>query len=148
VTYPPPDVTHLEEVVRMTAMNFDETVRRNLDGRNFATVATVRPDGAPQSSVVWVKREDDTVLFSTTAGRQKARNLAKDPRVSISIFDIENPYMSVEIRGAAELIVDEDKRLPRELSHKYLGEDPPRAEADETRLIVRVTPQKVIRFLA
>ena len=148
MTYPPPDVTHLEEVVRMTAMNFDETVRRILDGRNFATVATVRPDGAPQSSVVWVKREDDTVLFSTTAGRQKARNLAKDPRVSISIFDIENPYMSVEIRGAAELIVDEDKRLPRELSHKYLGEDPPRAEADETRLIVRVTPQKVIRFFA
>jgi PPOX class probable F420-dependent enzyme len=132
----------------MTTMSFDETVRRILDGKNFATVATVRPDGAPQSSIVWVKREDDTVLFSTTAGRQKTRNLTNDPRVSVSIFDIENPYMSVEIRGTAELIVDEDKRLPRELSHKYLGEDPPRAEPDEIRLIVRVTPQKVIRFFA
>ena len=132
----------------MTAMSLDETVRRILDGKNFATVATVRPDGSPQSSVVWVKREDDTVLFSTTAGRQKTRNLTKDPRVSISIFDIENPYMSVEIRGTAELIVDEDKRLPRELSHKYLGEDPPREEPGEIRLIVRVTPQKVIRFSA
>jgi PPOX class probable F420-dependent enzyme len=129
-------------------MSLDETARRILDGKNFATVATVRPDGSPQSSVVWVKREDDTVLFSTTAGRQKTRNLTKDPRVSISIFDIENPYMSVEIRGTAELIVDEDKRLPRELSHKYLGEDPPREEPDEIRLIVRVTPQKVIRFSA
>lgn len=132
----------------MTTMSLDETVRRILDGKNFATVATVRPDGSPQSSVVWVKREDDTVLFSTTAGRQKTRNLTKDPRVSISIFDIENPYMSVEIRGIAELIVDEGKRLPRELSHKYLGEDPPREEPDEIRLIVRVTPQKVIRFSA
>jgi PPOX class probable F420-dependent enzyme len=132
----------------MTAMSFDETVRRILDGRNFATVATVRPDGAPQSSVVWVKREGDTVLFSTTAGRQKTRNLTRDPRVSISIFDIENPYVSVEIRGTAELIVDKDKRLPRDLSRKYLGEDPPRAEPGEIRLIVRVTPQKVIRFSA
>jgi len=132
----------------MTTTSFDETVRRILDGKNFATVATVRPDGTPQSSVVWVKREDDAVLFSTTAGRQKTRNLTKDPRVSISIFDIENPYMSVEIRGTAELIVDEDKRLPRELSHKYLGEDPPREEPGEIRLIVRVTPQKVIRFSA
>ena len=132
----------------MTTMSLDETVRRILDGKNFATVATVRPDGSPQSSVVWVKREDDTVLFSTTAGRQKTRNLTKDPRVSISIFDIENPYMSVEIRGTAELIVDEGKRLPHELSHKYLGEDPPREEPDEIRLIVRVTPQKVIRFSA
>jgi len=132
----------------MTAMSLDETVRRILDGKNFATVATVRPDGSPQSSVVWVKREDDTVLFSTTAGRQKTRNLTKEPRVSISIFDIENPYMSVEIRGTAELIVDEGKRLPHELSLKYLGEDPPREEPGEIRLIVRVTPQKVIRFSA
>jgi pyridoxine/pyridoxamine 5'-phosphate oxidase len=60
----------------MTAIIFDETVRAILDGKNFATVATVGPDGGPQSSVVWVKREDDTVLFSTTTARQKARNLA------------------------------------------------------------------------
>lgn len=127
---------------------FDETVRRMLDGRNFATVATVNPDGAPQSSVVWVKREGDTVLFSITTTRQKARNLARDPRVSISIFDIENPYASVEIRGTAELIPDEARRLPRELSHKYLGVDPPPAEPGEVRLIVRVTPEKVVRFSA
>jgi PPOX class probable F420-dependent enzyme len=137
-----------EGTVRMTPMSFDKTVRRILDGKNFATIATVMPDGAPQSSVVWVKRDGDTVLFSTTTGRKKARNLTRDPRISISIFDIENPYDSVEIRGAAELIPDEGKKLPRELSHKYLGEDPPPAEPDEIRLIVRVIPQKVIRFSA
>jgi PPOX class probable F420-dependent enzyme len=73
------------------AVRFDEATRRLLDGRNFATVATLNPDGWPQSSVVWVLRSGDTVLFSTTKGRQKARNLARDPRVSVSIFDIENP---------------------------------------------------------
>jgi PPOX class probable F420-dependent enzyme len=126
---------------------FDAAVRRILDGENFATVATVRPDGAPQSSVVWVKRDGDTVLFSTTERRQKTRNITADPRVSISIFDLANPYDSVEIRGVAELTVDEGRRLPHELSHKYLGEDPPNAEPDEVRMIVRVTPAKVIHFV-
>jgi PPOX class probable F420-dependent enzyme len=88
----------------------------------------------------------DTLMFSTTAGRQKAKNLAADPRVSVSVFDLANPYESVEIRGVAELVVDEDKRLPRELSHKYLGEDPPKPEPGEVRLIVRVIPERVVRF--
>ena len=126
---------------------FDAAVRRILDGKNFATVATRRPDGAPQSSVVWIERDGDTILFSTTERRQKTRNIAADPRVSLSIFDLANPYDSVEIRGVAELTVDEGRRLPHELSHKYLGEDPPKAEPDEVRMIVRVTPEKVIHFV-
>lgn len=132
----------------MTATPLDPTVRRLLDGRNFATVATTRPDGAPQSSVVWVARDGDALLFSTTATRQKVRNLRADPRISVSIFDAENPYESAEIRGTAELVPDDEKRLPYELSHKYLGVDPPRAEPGEVRLIIRVTPEKVLRFSA
>jgi PPOX class probable F420-dependent enzyme len=124
----------------------DEPVRRLLDGRNFATVATLGPGGSPQASVVWVTRDGDTILFSSTARRRKVRNLADDPRVSVSIFDLANPYDSAEIRGTAELIEDEDVRLPRELSHKYLGTDPPKDEPGELRVIVRVTPEKVIRF--
>jgi PPOX class probable F420-dependent enzyme len=123
-----------------------DPVRRLLDGKNFATVATLGPGGSPQASVVWVKRDGDTILFSSTAGRQKVRNLTEDPRVSVSIFDLANPYDSVEIRGTADLAVDEHKSLPRELSHKYLGEDPPKAEPGEVRIMVRVTPEKIIRF--
>jgi PPOX class probable F420-dependent enzyme len=125
---------------------FDENVRALLDGRNFATVATIGPGGAPQSSVVWILRDGDTVLFSTTANRRKARNLADDPRISVSVFDLANPYESVEIRGTAEVTVDADKRLPHELSHKYLGQDPPAEKADEVRLAIRVIPDRVIRF--
>jgi PPOX class probable F420-dependent enzyme len=61
------------------AVTFNEATRRLLDGGNFATVATINPDGGPHSSVVWFLREGDALL-STTAARQKARNLARDPR--------------------------------------------------------------------
>jgi len=128
------------------AAAFDEATRDLLDGRNFATVATLNPDGGPQTSVVWILREGGTVAFSTTAGRRKARNLARDPRVSVSVFDTGNPYHSVEIRGTAELVEDTGKSLPKALSRKYLGEDPPPEPDEVVRLIVRVTPDKVNTF--
>jgi len=128
------------------AAAFDEATRDLLDGRNFATVATLNPDGGPQTSVVWILREGGTVAFSTTAGRRKARNLARDPRVSVSVFDTGNPYHSVEIRGTAELVEDTGKSLPKALSRKYLGEDPPPEPGEVVRLIVRVTPDKVNVF--
>jgi PPOX class probable F420-dependent enzyme len=128
------------------AAAFDEATRDLLDGRNFATVATVNPDGGPQTSVVWILREGDTVAFSTTAGRRKARNLARDPRISVSVFDTANPYHSVEIRGTAELAEDTGRSLPKALSRKYLGEDPPPEPAEVVRLIVRVIPDKVNIF--
>ncbi|MET7605405.1 PPOX class F420-dependent oxidoreductase [Streptomyces avermitilis] len=107
-----------------------------------------RADGAPQNSVVWIKREGDTVLFSSTASRQKVRNLQRDPRISLSFFDLANPYTSVEIRGTVEILPDENKRLPYELSHKYLGIDPPAEKDDEVRVIIRVVPQKIVGFSA
>lgn len=130
------------------AIGFDDATRKLLDGRNFATVATLNRDGGPQTSVVWVVRDGDAVLFSTTAGRRKARNLARDPRVSLTVFDLENPYHSVDIRGVVELLEDPEKSLPRKLSQKYLGEDPPPEPEDVLRLIVRVTPQQVTGFSA
>ncbi|MGW2284588.1 PPOX class F420-dependent oxidoreductase [Streptomyces phaeochromogenes] len=129
-------------------ISFDDSVRALLDGKNFASVATLGPGGAPQNSVVWFKREGDTVLFSSTDGRQKIRNLRRDPRISVSVYDLANPYTSVEIRGTAEILPDEGKRLPYELSHKYLGIDPPEEKDDEVRVIVRVVPERIVGFSA
>ncbi|MEU4873517.1 PPOX class F420-dependent oxidoreductase [Streptomyces sp. NPDC021608] len=129
-------------------VRFAEPVRALLDGKNFASVATLGPGGAPHNSVVWIKREDDTVVFSSTDGRQKVRNLRRDARVSLSVFDLANPYTSVEIRGVAEILPDPGKRLPHELSHKYLGIDPPAEKDDEVRVIIRVVPQKIVGFSA
>jgi PPOX class probable F420-dependent enzyme len=130
------------------AVRLNDKVHALLDGRNFASVATLNPDGGPQTSVVWVLRDGDAVLFSSSSTRQKVRNLARDPRISLTIFDTENPYYSVEIRGTAELIEDPDRTLPQRLSQKYLGEDPPPEPDEIRRLIVSVTAEKVTEFSA
>jgi PPOX class probable F420-dependent enzyme len=124
----------------------NEGARNLLDGKNFAVVATLNPDGSPHTSIVWVARRDDTVVLTTTTARKKGRNLARDPRVSISVFNANNPYETVEIRGTAELIDDPAKLLPKELSQKYLGEDPPPEPANVRRVIVQVTPGRVINL--
>lgn len=139
---------HRIDEVRTVSLEFDEETRKLLDERNFATVATLNRDGGPQTSVVWIVRDGDTVLFSVTGNRQKARNLARDPRVSLTVFDLNNPYHSVEVRGTAELVEDREKVLPRTASQKYLGEDPPPESEDVLRYIVRVIPQKITGFRA
>ncbi|MDT0447027.1 PPOX class F420-dependent oxidoreductase [Streptomyces johnsoniae] len=125
---------------------FDDTTRALLDGTNVATLATLNPDGSPQTSVVWVMSDEGTVLLSTTAARQKAKNIARDPRVALTVFDAANPYLSRDIRGTAELTGDPDKLLGRRLSHKYLGQDPPLEPDDVVRLVVRITPTRVLGF--
>src|SRR3954453_14394434 len=124
-------------------VTFSEATRRLLESRNVATVATLNPDGGPQTSVVWVKRDGDAVLFSTTKQRQKGRNLARDPRISLTVFDSENPELYAEIRGTAEITDDPDRTGAREIARGYmdgeLGPEPPEVE----RVIVRVTPTKV-----
>jgi PPOX class probable F420-dependent enzyme len=130
------------------SITLNDAARLLLDGRNFATVATLGPDGHPHSSVVWIDRDGDTVVFTLTADKQKARNLARDPRVSVSVFDVENPYHFVEIRGTAELVEDPSRSLSKRLSQKYLGEPPPPEPAHIVRLIARITPNKINEFSA
>jgi len=78
----------------------DENVRGLLEGRNFAHVATLMPDGAPHSSVMWAGLDGDRVMaFTGSPDSRKARNLAADGRVAISIVDSDNPYRTAQIRG-------------------------------------------------
>lgn len=125
------------------AVTFSDATRKLVDGKNLASVATLNPDGGPQTSVVWVKLDDDTVLFSTTKHRRKGRNLARDPRISLTIFDPENPYSYVEIRGTAELTDDPERALPKELGQKYMGTDGTQEPPEVERIVVRVVPTKV-----
>ncbi|WP_216914097.1 PPOX class F420-dependent oxidoreductase [Nocardia noduli] len=121
-------------------------IRNMLDDNNFAVVATVNEDGSPHTSVVWVDRDDDALVFTTTARRRKGRNLARDPRVSVTVLDSENPYRTIDIAGTAELLPDPDKRLPARLSLKYVGELPPPEPANVRRWIVRVVPERITGF--
>jgi PPOX class probable F420-dependent enzyme len=99
-------------------------VRALLEGRNFAHVATVMPDGSPHSVPVWVGTEDDRVVFFTQQGSQKARNLAGDPRVAISVVDAANPYRTGRVRGrvAETRTGDEALAAMDKLSERYTGE--------------------------
>ncbi|HKE76267.1 MAG TPA: PPOX class F420-dependent oxidoreductase [Acidimicrobiales bacterium] len=130
------------------ASTLDDAARRLLDGRNFATVATLDPDGSPHTSVVWYVRDGDDLLFSTQSTRRKARNLARDPRVALSVYDLANPYEAVDIRGEAELSVDEDRALPQRLTQRYLNQDARPEPPEIVRLIVRIHPRKVTTFSA
>ena len=107
----------------MSAASLSDEVRAVLDGRNFAHVATVLPSGAPHSVPVWILREGDRVCFFTQPGSRKARNLAADPRVAISLLDLERPYRTVQLRGRVVETRDGDEALETidRLSDKYTG---------------------------
>ncbi|OPC82946.1 PPOX class F420-dependent enzyme [Embleya scabrispora] len=128
------------------SITLDDATLKLLDAKNFATVSTLNADGGPQASVVWFQRDGDTIVFSATEGRAKVRNLRRDPRVSVTVFDLENPYHSVELRGTAEIVPDPTKELPLALSLKYLGEAPPPEPETIARVVVRVTPTRVNSF--
>ncbi|WP_433499536.1 PPOX class F420-dependent oxidoreductase [Sphaerimonospora sp. CA-214678] len=119
-----------------------DSARDLFDGANFATIASLNPDGSPQASVVWVKTNGDDVLFSTLKGRRKHRNIVRDPRVSIVVIDAANPYRYAEVRGTATLADDKTGELIQELSRKYTGQDWVEADPDGERVIVRITPDK------
>ncbi|WP_035847728.1 PPOX class F420-dependent oxidoreductase [Kitasatospora azatica] len=120
-----------------------EQAQELLDAKTFATVATVGPDGDPQSSLVWVRRDGDDILFSTLQSRQKYLNLVRDPRVSLLLSSVDQPYTYVEVRGVAEMTTEGGRELIDELSNKYLGKgyriEPPEA----VRVVVRVHPRKL-----
>ncbi|MFE7793425.1 PPOX class F420-dependent oxidoreductase [Streptomyces sp. NPDC057460] len=131
----------------MTA-ELSEELRSLLDTPVFVTVATIQPDGSPQLSPVWVKRDGNDVLFSTTRGRRKEENLSRDPRVSVVVQPFAAPYTYAEIRGVAALTTEGGDELIDELSLKYTGKKyadfNPASGDDDERVVVRITPQKIV----
>ncbi|MEV0442994.1 PPOX class F420-dependent oxidoreductase [Streptomyces spectabilis] len=125
-----------------------EDLKSLLDTPVFVTVATIQPDGSPQLSPVWVTRDGDDVLISTTVGRQKEKNLRRDPRVTVLFQPFDAPYTYAEIRGTAQLTTEGGQELIDELSRKYTGKDyadfNPASKDDAQRVVVRVTPRKVV----
>ncbi|MEU1665061.1 PPOX class F420-dependent oxidoreductase [Streptomyces sparsogenes] len=131
----------------MPAALSDE-LKRILDTPIFVTVGTIQADGSPQLSPVWVKRDGDELLISTTMGRQKQKNLDRDPRVSVVVQPADAPYTYAEIRGTATYTTEGANELIDELSLKYTGkkyaEFNPASAEDAQRIAVRITPRKVV----
>ncbi|GAB2636060.1 PPOX class F420-dependent oxidoreductase [Nocardia goodfellowii] len=132
----------------MTAELSPELKKYLDESKVFATAATINPDGQPHLSVIWVDRDGDDILFSTTVERRHAKNIARDPRVTLMINPPENPYVYAEVRGSVTVTDDPDRSLPDKLSRKYTGlpyaEFNPASVHDGARIVVRVTPTKVV----
>ena len=105
-------------------MSLDPQVRELLEGRNFAHLATVLPDGGPHTVAVWIGVEGDRVVFFTQPSSRKARNLEADPRVAISIVDLLQPYRTAYLRGRVVATREGDAALEviDRLALKYTGE--------------------------
>ncbi|MEV0533654.1 PPOX class F420-dependent oxidoreductase [Kitasatospora sp. NPDC050463] len=127
------------------AAQLSDRAKALIDGKSFAVVSTIQPDGSPQSSVVWVKRDGDDLLFSTVEGRRKHLNLVKDPRISLVVNPPESPYSYLEVRGEVTLSREGGKELIDELALKYRGEQSYGYDGpDDVRVVVRLTPRKVV----
>jgi PPOX class probable F420-dependent enzyme len=113
-----------------------------LEKPTFAHLATLRPDGSPQSNPVWFVWDGERIRFSLTKTRKKARNLKHDPKCALSISDPENPYRYLEIRGTVESIDDDvDNRFIDAEAKRYLGVDQyPMHQPGDERIIVTVRP--------
>ena len=113
-----------------------------LDGRNYAVLATISPDGSPHTSAMWVGRDGDEVVMSTVAGRRKHRNMARDPRISVTVIDAADGENYVELRGRVTMTPDEGRRFDTQLSWKYDGRDPDEDRPGAVRVVVRLVVEK------
>jgi PPOX class probable F420-dependent enzyme len=129
-----------------------EQYRDLIDGPVVVTLTTLMPDGQPQSTIVWCNSDDRHILVNTAAGRQKPKNIALDPRVTIMAIDTTRPYRRLEIRG---LVVEtsEEGALDHinQLSALYTGRESFYGEATpadmaqrETRIIIKIKPTHIV----
>ncbi|HSS96642.1 MAG TPA: PPOX class F420-dependent oxidoreductase [Terriglobales bacterium] len=119
-----------------------EKYRDLFNKKAFASLGTLMPDGRPQVTPVWVDVEDDLVLINSAKGRQKDRNLRRDPRVSLAIIDPDNPYRYLELRGRVVEITEQGAAAHIDkMAKKYLGVDKyPYKNPDEIRVIYKIQP--------
>jgi len=114
-----------------------------VDKRVFASFATLMPDGQPQVTPVWIDADNGHLLINTAKGRQKHRNVERDPRVAVTLVDPDNPYRYVEVRGR---VVEMTERGAVEhidkMAKKYLGKDKyPFAQPGEQRILLKIEPE-------
>jgi PPOX class probable F420-dependent enzyme len=107
-------------------------------------LTTLRDDGSPHTTLVWVDVDESGTGFNTAEGRAKPRHLKRDPRLSLLVVDPQNQYRWLAISGTAELTTEGADAQIDKLAKKYLGEDEyPWRKPEETRLSVRIRPEHI-----
>jgi PPOX class probable F420-dependent enzyme len=126
-------------------MALDPDVDRLARAGNLATVVTLMPDGQPQALLTWVDSDGDHVLINTEPQRQRARNVERDPRITVLIHSADDPWDWAEVRGhvASTTTGDEARAHIDVLSNRYMGTDYKNPIGPQGRIILRVAPDKV-----
>ena len=130
-------------------MALDEFVYKlATEGKNFASVATVMPDGSPQVSLVWVDSDGEHIIINTAEGRLKTENLRRSGAIALAIADSENHYNQAMIRG--KIVEDTHEGADEHINamaKKYLGVDVyPHRQPGEQRVIFKIKPEKVFKI--
>jgi PPOX class probable F420-dependent enzyme len=132
-------------VIELTTKLTEKAVKL-IDGKNFAFLATLLPDGSPHVTPMWIDHEGDTILMNTAIGRVKQKNLGRDPRLSIAVADSNNPYDRIIIHGrvisqteqGAEAHIDK-------LAKKYTGAKKyQKTSPNEKRIILKIEPLQIL----
>ena len=126
-------------------MILDEKAQALLKGVNFAHIATIRKDGSPQVSPVWVDFDGTYIIVNSEEKRAKVRNLKRDPRVSLSITDSSNPYSYVQIAGrVVEITREGGAEGIDKLAQKYINQEKyPWNQPTDVRMVIKIEPLRV-----
>jgi PPOX class probable F420-dependent enzyme len=126
-------------------MALDEDTIRLAKGKNLATVVTLMPDGQPQALLTWVDTDGEHLLVNTEPTRQRAKNVERDPRITVLIHSADNAWDWSEVRGRVVETVDGQPARDHidELSRKYVGSDYGRPIGPQGRVILKVAPDKI-----
>jgi PPOX class probable F420-dependent enzyme len=121
-----------------------DKTRRLIEGVNHATLTTLFPSGWPQTNMVWIDHDGEHVLVNSETERQKVRNVRRDPRVSVLVFDAEDMDSWVEVRGRVVDIVEgaEARDHIDKLAQKYLGMSDYPTPIGSPRVILKISPQR------
>jgi PPOX class probable F420-dependent enzyme len=122
----------------------EENIKSLARGKNFAAFSTLLPDGQPMTHVMWVDADDEHVLINTEVGRQKLKNVDRDPRVTVTLIDAANPYHYAEVRGRVVEVVKGQvaRQHIDELSQKYTGQPYDPSAIKTERVMLRIAPDR------
>ncbi|HET8675513.1 MAG TPA: PPOX class F420-dependent oxidoreductase, partial [Blastocatellia bacterium] len=126
------------------AENIPEKYKDLFNKKAFANLATLMPDGTPQVTPVWVDYDGSHVLVNSARGRQKDKNMERNPSVSLSIMDPDNPYRYLEVRGRVAEITEEgaEEHIDK-MAKKYMGLDKyPLRQPGERRVLYKIKPER------
>jgi PPOX class probable F420-dependent enzyme len=122
----------------------DQAQTEFLSNPYYGVVATIRADGSPHQTVVWVDTDNGDVLVNTAEGRAKPKNLRANPHVALTVVNPENGYQWISVTGRAELYHDDADPHIDKLAKKYLDADSyPFRKDDEVRVIVRIHADRI-----